>query len=101
MRIAIRTLIVACTVAAILWTLAFFPGLILRSGDLGTGVIFVMAFGYGHILLAALFLISVVVTTFALFRAPAARSAKSYFVFSFSLVSFVVSSWFCYFFFYG
>ena len=98
MKVAVRLIIVAYAVAATFWFFAL-TGLAFRWGDFGTGMIVVMAFGYGHILIAALLLVGAIVAGFELLRNSTARIAKNFCIFGLGLASLIVASWYSYFYF--
>jgi len=100
MRIALRTLLVAYVLAVIVWCVALFPRLVVHGGDLGTAMVFVTAFCLSQIILALLFLASATAAAFTL-RTSAARSVSSFLVFALAVLSFLATSWYCYFFFHG
>ena len=100
-RIAFRILILAYVFAAIAWVIALFPRLVVHGGDLGTAMIFVTTFGCSQIVLALLFFVSAVVAAVSLFRTSGARTLRSFLILGLAMISFLVTCWYCYFFFYG
>jgi hypothetical protein len=96
-RIAFRILILAYVFAAIASVIALFPRLVVHGGDLGTAMIFVTTFGCSQIVLALLFFVAAV----SLFRTTGARTLRSFLILDLAMISFLVTCWYCYFFFYG
>jgi len=92
---------VAYVFAAIAWAIALFTRLAVHGADLDTAMIFIPAFGYSQIVLALLFLVSAVVAAASLFRTSVARSLRCFVSLGLAMISFLVTSWYCYFFFYG
>ena len=99
MKVAIRLLITAFAIAAILWLLII-TGLVARIGGFDAMMIFVRVIGYGHVVITTLLLISLTIAAAYLFRNSTARTGGNYFVVVISVISFVLADCYTYAFFY-
>ena len=98
MQNAFRLLVAGYIIAAVAWAIALVPPRII-GGDIGTAMIFVIAFGCSQVFLALLFLASATTSVVVLVRGSSARSIRSFLIFGLALVSFVAASFYSWFYF--
>ncbi len=102
LRFAWRALLIGYVVAAVLWGLALFGGhLVAAVGGYVGSFFFVMAFGAGHAVIAALFVAAVFAAGRHILCSRGAGLALGLCVFCASMLSSLASAWYAYFFFHG